>query len=897
MPFFFAEIKKKKEKTEGLSVETLHKLECHACPLNKAAVLSPKMEPSGTETPNVYVLGEGPGRVEDSAGEPFVGLSGKLLKTTFQQCIAEADHDDWDNFVDIDEQVKEFIRFNNTVRNRPTTDKGGNRAPTWVEIECCRPSVVRDIEKTKPKIIVGTGAIPLNWVLGKTTLCKKISQWRGRRFPVKIGSHVCWFFPILHPAYILRKRTIHDKGGFELRTENERMFALDIEEVWKAIGEEYELPTANVEEPEDFYKGITIVDGSGGRRDIETVRSWLIKFSTYKSVALDIETNALKPYGKDSKILTISIGTYKETIAFPLWHKGSKWNRDETLEVKNILEEFIRLPNVAKIVQNLTFEQEWLSYFYKNNIIRCTKWHDTMAQAFLIDSRKEMLNLNALTKIHLGFEIKEQSKINIKDLDNEDLGDVLKYNALDTKYTERIFHIQKLIVEECGLVDIYYEQIRRTATITLTQLKGLNVDQNVVQKHKTRLTDELKELHKNIMAMDCVIEYEEKTSKDFNPKSITQAGFILDEILGFGEQIELKEVVYTDGVRDETRKLLTSESILKTINHKFPRTILRIRTATKSLSTYVLPLEEDGGKFLFYDKKLHPSYNANFAATRRLSSSNPNAQNFPSRKDRSIRSQIVAPKGHVMVAADYGQIEARVLAMDSGDEFLIKAFREDYDIHIEWARRLAEIHPQRIGGRRYLDDKDVMKRFRSDVKNQFVFPLFYGAWVGSVSKNSDIPIGKIDKVASEFWETFTGVKKWQEERDKFYLKHHYLESKTGFKYWAPLDKNQRFNYQIQGAASDIVIDAMNRLSERGEEEDKPQYQAVMNIHDDLTFYLPKKTLEKDLEVIITEMLDCKFDFINIPLTVEVSMGPNWYNLKEIGTYRSDKWCSDETITH
>lgn len=203
MSFIINDIRKgTKPSNEGVSRETLYKMGCKLCPLNNADVASPKMEPSGTSKPLVYICAEAPGRVEDEEGEPLVGESGRLLKKILATCLNElgVENIPTTRHDRINQHVKEFCRFNNVVRNRPPA----NRNPSWHEIECCRRSLEDDLIQTQPCVVIGTGAVPLSWMIGE----KSIMQWRGGRIPKKIenasGTISFWFFPTIHPAYVLR---------------------------------------------------------------------------------------------------------------------------------------------------------------------------------------------------------------------------------------------------------------------------------------------------------------------------------------------------------------------------------------------------------------------------------------------------------------------------------------------------------------------------------------------------------------------------------------------------------------------------------------------------------------------------------------------------------------------
>jgi DNA polymerase-1 len=248
-----------------------------------------------------------------------------------------------------------------------------------------------------------------------------------------------------------------------------------------------------------------------------------------------------------------------------------------------------------------------------------------------------------------------------------------------------------------------------------------------------------------------------------------------------------------------------------------------------------------------------------------------------------------------MVAVDYGQLEARIIAAATQDKRFVQALWEGHDVHGEWAERLAHAYPRRIGGQKNLTDKKAMKTFRTDIKNQWTFPLFFGAALESAAYYLSIPEDVLRPHYDAFWDEYAGVKKWQEQQLLFYEKHGYIECLTGRRRHAPLGVNKILNSPIQGTAADLVMDAMSRLSETND----PVLQPELNIHDDLTFMrVPEVQEEAVVAAILDIMLKPVFSWINVPITVEVSVGKNWMpydeklnpeGLKEEGTFSSDRW--------
>ena len=211
-----------------------------------------------------------------------------------------------------------------------------------------------------------------------------------------------------------------------------------------------------------------------------------------------------------------------------------------------------------------------------------------------------------------------------------------------------------------------------------------------------------------------------------------------------------------------------------------------------------------------------------------------------------------------------------------------------HDIHGEWAERIAHACPARIGGRKFIKDKDTMKEFRTDIKNQWTFPLFFGANLWSVSEYLTIPVSTLEPLVEQFWDEYRGVREWQARLKQFYRENGYVECLTGRRRRAPIQPTELINSPIQGTASDITVDAWTRLSGAVMETGLLQFQARLEIHDELVFAVPKKTFDRDVQLIADYLLECKhFPFINVPLCIEVSRGPNWHEQESVMTLFSD----------
>ena len=855
MGFFFADRKAKapspdqdnsapiatvKSSLKQLSRISPSALSCTTCPLNEAQLFHPKMLPTGSPSPLVYILGEAPGQQEDEDGEQFVGMAGVTLR--------EAIPEEWE----------EYIRWNNVLRCRPPN----NREPATLEIACCRRLQEADIAKSKPLAVFGFGNVPLDWMIGE----RGIQQWRGRRIPCQLQGHGFWFYPMLHPSYINRIRNDRKKGE-----EWQRVFELDLTRAFSEVeaGEE-----PYVEDyKKDLLKGVIPLLSW----NLSDVSKAFAEKEGDLQIGLDIETNGLKPQAKGAKILSIAFGTYDKTYSLPLDHSQSKWSKKQRAELDKMLKAFLLSP-VKKWCHNAKFEQEWLCYFYGKEVLFKTSWEDTMAQAHVLDER-EGKALEDVTLLNLGFNLKKQHNVDVKKLDKEPLADVLWYNGTDAKYTHACALLQQERLEQEGLAPVYNMTNRRSISLALTQMKGLYVDQEEVARWDKKLKHDISQTEAKIKALSDVKSWETANQKSFRPSSTHDLANLL------GKHLKLSEG------KTESGGYSTEETVLTQIQHPIGGLILAFRADTTLETRYVTPYLPNG-KHIFPDGKVYGNFSAMVTRTGRLASDDPNLQNWPKRKRKELRNIFTAPKNCWVVSLDYGQIEARVMGMASKDKGLCRHLWTAFDIHAHWTTRILEECPE---WRKYIiqefelpksDEKLIFKTARNETKNNWVFAQFYGSTAEAASAMMHIPFSIMEPLAEEFWMDYIGVKKWQERLGNSYRKTGYVETLTGRRRRAPLSVNERVNSPIQGTASDIVVDAMERLSVMAYEQDRPQLQPILNVHDDLTFYLPDRTLDEDVETIAKEMLMCRYSFINVPIILEVSVGRAWGSLEELQVFRS-----------
>ena len=854
-----AATKKKEVPIRVLATQPPYNRGCLSCTLNKEEknLHHPKMDATGAKRPLVYILGEAPGKPEDDLGEQFVGKSGELIR---------------DNLPD---ELLGRVRWSNTVQCRPP----GNRTPTPTEIACCSNRLVPEIEKTKPKLIIGFGAVPLNWAIGESF----ISDWRGDIIPVRVGSHECWYAVMWHPSFILRMKNDKKNGdAFHDR------FLKDLRKACSFVLSHPDPPYIPTDE--ETEEGLIVLDDFKLTR-VERELDLLASKHGAKHQSVDIETNGLRPYTKDSRILTISFGTWKRAVAFPVAHRESKWSPKQIKLLWGLVGEYMREAGCTFWANHLKFEMEWLSmpWALGTDILYEVDWDDTMAQAHVLSSKSlKGLSLDSRCKALFGVAEKSLDAMDRSRLDFAPLAKVLKYNARDTKFTDLVRYYQTPLIKAEGLKEAHRIIVERVPALTIDKQRGVEPDTGFAGRKLKELTGQITAIDKAIQARPEVKKLVAKTGKPFNAASNPQLTTL------FRDQLKVKEGALEDG------KYTTNENVLEAVRHKYPiaALILDKRGLDKLVGTYIEGLcEKDAkntrlGKLIWEDGLIHTVFNYLRTTTGRLSSEDPNMQNFPKRQHKDIRAAIRAPKVHVVVSIDYGQIEFRVIGMASHCPVIAAALWEHYDVHMAWTKIIKKAHPHKFDA--YLretegDDTKALKLFRSDIKNQWTFPLFFGSSLFSVARALELDPDRRKPQFTSFWKQFAAVKKWQKRLDDSYYRRGYVETLTGRRRYGPLGYNERINSPIQGTASDIVVDGMVELAYKSYETDRPQLAARLNIHDDLTFYLPKVTIEEDLPMIVETMVTPRFDFIQVPLTVEVATGPNWADLTELVTVESTEY--------
>jgi DNA polymerase I-like protein with 3'-5' exonuclease and polymerase domains/uracil-DNA glycosylase len=833
-----------------IPIETLRQMGCSACALDKAPNLnSPKLAPSGRKSPLIYLLGSSPTSSDDNQNNHWTDAQGEAVRKAFGEG---------------------YMR--DSVRSGYITQCMGEQ--TKAATECCRGRVEADIEGSQPLVLVTVGEAALQWALGSSTNGNTRAH-RGTLFVCKFGAHTCYLLPLADPNWVGRK-------SYGSKSEHQLAFEHDVK-VAKLAAEGREPAPKFFAAPYD--SGVVLITGREPN-DMERLEAAFRELAQLPRLAIDIETNALRPFAvPNPSIWSVAVGTSKRVFCFPLDHPEGWGTEGRKSRVWALLGEFL-LHSGRKAAHNLAFELEWFHFFYGPDLLFRTEWDDTMAMAHTFDSRGSTKSLDIQTRMHFGFFLKSQSRVDPVRFLEYPLKEALRYNALDTKWTDELRqHLQEKLEDGTPEYRSEYERkLRLAPTLITTEYQGLPISFTEAEKQEKAFTASASAIEAKILRTPEVVKYRQRfgTFSPTNP----------DHTLKLLKDICKRPEIRVEDARDKTVRWTTEEEVLALIpGDEVPSVplILEHRTLAKVLSTYITPIAS--GKNVCSDGRVRSKYSSMIAITGRLAAEDPAIQNWPKRKNKQVRAMVAAPPGQLFLAADYGQLEFRVAGMASEDTNLVKYCWTGYDVHKDWAHRIVAIYPKvkDVIVRDFGVDWDELglETLRQEAKNKWVFPQIFGASTRSCAGQLQIPEDVAEDLGAEFWDEFPGVKRWQDKVISNYQKNLYVETLGGRKRRGPMTKNELINHPIQGSGADIVTAAQVALSERAYLESNAQIQPVLNVHDDLTFLMQDTLLEPNLDVISIEMCKHRFDYIIVPLVVEASIGFNWADLKKIKVYRSD----------
>ena len=482
---------------------------------------------------------------------------------------------------------------------------------------------------------------------------------------------------------------------------------------------------------------------------------------------------------------------------------------------------------------------------------------DTMLASYVLDATATRHNLGDLAKYYLDRDSISFESIagkGVKQLTFNQVGidQAAPYAGEDADLTLR-------------LTDLFSRELRAVPALD-SLLRELELPvQRVLQKmerHGTLIDPA--QLHKQSLTLASRLLWLEKQAyeiagEEFNPGSPKQLGVILFDKLGI-----------PGGKKTATGQYSTAEEVLEQLDHPLPRVLLEHRGLAKLKSTYTDKLPE---MIHAETGRVHTSYHQAVAATGRLSSSDPNLQNIPIRTEegRRIRQAFIAPPGHVLLAADYSQIELRIMAHLSGDEGLLRAFRNGEDIHRATAAEVLGIAPGEVTSEQRRAAKAVN------------FGLIYGMSAFGLAKQLNISRGEAQDYIGRYFARYPGVQEYMERTREQAAEQGYVETLFGRRLMLrdiraskpvlrQAAERAAINAPMQGTAADIVKRAMLRV-EQALAEAGLKAVMIMQVHDELVLEVPEAEVAEVTALLKREMPAAAE--LAVPLEVEVGTGANW----------------------
>lgn len=577
------------------------------------------------------------------------------------------------------------------------------------------------------------------------------------------------------------------------------------------------------------------------------------QLSTQKSICFDTESTNI-----DANLAEL-VG-----MSFA-WEKGKAFyvplpeDRNTTLTILEAFRPIFEDESREWIGQNIKYDMlllKWYGFALKGSI------YDTMLAHYVIEPEGKR-SMDVLSTKYLQYEPvsietligkKGKGQGNMRDADIEA---VKEYAAEDADVTLQLKTVFDPLLKEKEVAEVF-SNIENPLVPVLTDIEfeGIRIDEHFLNSYSKELENDIRQAEESVYT---------QAELRFNLASPKQLGEVLFDHMKLDPKAK----------KTKTGQYATGEDILEKLRskHKIVDDILVFRELSKLKSTYV-----DSLPLLVNPKtgRVHTSFNQAVAVTGRLSSNNPNLQNIPIRTERGreIRKAFIPrDEHHVLLSADYSQIELRIVAAISGDERMIQAFKEDKDIHTATAATVYGIA-----------ESEVNKTQRRNAK-AVNFGIIYGQSAFGLAENLGISRTEAKGIIDSYFERFEGIKKYMSTTMAFALDHGYVQTIAGRKRWLPdihsgnqvvrgYAERNAINMPIQGTAADMIKLAMIAVHKAIKKEGL-QTKMILQVHDELVFDVPRNEIDIVQPIIIREMENAMVLPNGVPIKAESGIGDNW----------------------
>ncbi len=591
--------------------------------------------------------------------------------------------------------------------------------------------------------------------------------------------------------------------------------------------------------------------------DEKSLSDWIERLKKAEVFAFDTETDGLDTLSSNLIGLSFAVAP-GEAAYLPLAHDyldaPAQLDRDWVLaQLKPLLED----DKAMKVGQNLKFDQSMLARYGID--LRGIAF-DTMLESYVLDSVAGRHDMDSLAERYLNHKTitfeeiagKGKNQLTFNQIALEQAG---SYAAEDADVTLQLHLVLWPKLQQSEGLKRVFQEIEMPLLPILSRIErtGVLIDQNILAAHSKELTIRLDELEK---------QAHELAEEPFNLASPKQLQVILYE------KQKLPILKKTPGGAASTNEEVLAELAL---DYPLPKVILEYRGLAKLKSTYTdkLPLMINP-----VSGRVHTSYHQAVTATGRLSSRDPNLQNIPVRNEegRRIRQAFIAPEGYRIMAADYSQIELRIMAHLSQDKGLLAAFAAGKDIHRATAAEVFGLPLEKVTNEQRRSAKAIN------------FGLIYGMSAFGLARQLNIPRGEAQRYMDLYFERYPGVLEYMERTRKQAAEQGYVTTLDGRRLYLPdihsrnatrrkAAEREAINAPMQGTAADIIKRAMIAVDAWLQQEAEPLVRVIMQVHDELVFEVHESVLES-AEQKIRELMEQSMQ-LAVPLKVDVGVGYNW----------------------
>lgn len=576
------------------------------------------------------------------------------------------------------------------------------------------------------------------------------------------------------------------------------------------------------------------------------------RLSTEKRFAIDTETTSLDYRIAEMVGFSVAFDA-NDAYYIPLAHdyEGApeQLNRDAIIQqIKPILED----PSVEKIGHHLKYD----AHIFENHGIHLQGWYfDTMLASYVLNAVTTRHGMDDVARVYLShltttFEQVAGKGAKQKTFNQIEIETAGHYAAEDAHVTYRLYEVlERKLNEIPELINILHHIEMPVASVLATmEENGIELDLSFLDQLSVDFANTIQNLENQII---------EIAGESFNVGSPKQVGEVLFEKLGL-----------KGGKKTATGQYSTSEAVLEKIDHPITELIIEYRGLTKLRSTYTEALVKQANADTH---RVHTSYHQALTATGRLSSTDPNLQNIPIREEigRQIRKAFIAPQGRVLLAADYSQIELRLMAHFSQDDALVDAFQNGQDVHRRTASEVLGV---------------ALENVTSDQRRQAKavnFGLLYGMSEFGLIRQLGFTREESQNYIKQYFHRYPGIYEYMQRTRQVALEQGFVETITGRRLYTPdIDarnmmvrkgaERAAINAPLQGSAAEIIKMAMIEVNKI-----LPQDQAklLLQVHDELVFEVDEAIADQ-LAAQIKDVMQ-KVVTLSVPLVVEVGQGKNW----------------------